>query len=59
MCGYWVDNMVDHSSQATAYQGYYVVLGGLMLLTLVGVGCLEWMRRTHMVKQTDILPANG
>lgn len=58
MCGYWVDNMKD-SSQATAYQGYYVVLGGLMLLTLAGVGCLEWMRRTHMVKQTDILPSNG
>ena len=59
MCGYWVDNMGDHSSQATAYQGYYVALGGLMLLTLVGVGCLEWMRRTHMAKQTDTLPANG
>ena len=59
MCGYWVDNMGDHSSHATAYQEYYVMLGGLMLLTLVGVGCLEWIRRTHMVKQIDTLPTNG
>ncbi len=59
MCGYWVDNMGNHSSQATAYQGYYVALGGLMLLTLVGVGCLEWMRRTHKTNQSNALPANG
>ena len=44
LCGRWVDRMGD-ATQATAYHGYYVMLAGLMMATLVGVGCLEWIRR--------------
>ena len=59
MCGRWVDNMGDQASQTIAYQGYYVLLGGLMLLTLIGVGCLDWIQRTRMTGQTAIAPNHG
>ena len=59
MCGRWVDNMGDQASQTIAYQGYYVLLGGLMLLTLIGVGCLDWIQRTRMTEQTETAPNHG
>lgn len=55
MCGYWVDHMGGDSSRASSYQGYYLALAGLMLLTLVGVVCLEWVRRTHVLNQANPL----
>ncbi|MBP64086.1 MAG: hypothetical protein CMJ62_21415 [Planctomycetaceae bacterium] len=59
MCGYWVDNMGNRASQTAAYQGYYVLLGGVMLVTLLGVGCLDWIRRKRMAEQTETAPTHG
>lgn len=59
MCGHWVESMGDSAFQTAAYQDYYVLLGVLMLLTLLGVGCLDWIRRNRMAEQTETAPNNG
>ena len=52
LCGRWVDRMGD-ATQSTAYHGYYALLAALMMVTLVGVGCLEWIRRQRTTEVTD------
>ena len=44
---------MSDASQATAYHGYYVMLAGLMMVTLAGVGCLEWIRRQRTTEDAD------
>ena len=49
LCGRWVDGMAN-DTVSTAYHGYYVLLGALMMVTLAGVAGLEWIRRQRVTE---------
>ena len=59
LCGYWVDAMDEHASESSSYNNYYIVLAGLMLTTLIGIGCLNWIRCKRTSKKTKMVTSNG
>ena len=55
LCGYWVDRMDDLAFESTTYYSYYMMLAGLMLTTLIGVGCLNWIRCNRTIEQSKMV----